>query len=216
MNPITTDQLLAAQNWRYATKQFDPAKKIAPAAWQALEDSLVLSPSSYGLQPWQFFVVDDPDLRAKLRPHSWNQPQITDASHLVVFAVPDKVGVPYMEKYLARIASVRGVTLESLGFYRDMMVSDVIAGPRQAWVREWAARQLYIALGNFMASAALLGIDTCPLEGLDPAKYDEILGLPAKGFHTIVACAAGHRAEADKYATLPKVRFEKPDLVQHL
>lgn len=216
MNPITTDQLLAAQTWRYATKQFDASKTIPSAVWQALEESLILSPSSYGLQPWQFFVVTNTDLRAKLRPHSWNQSQITDASHLVVFAIPEKVDVPYMEKYLARIAEVRGVTLESLDFYRDMMMADVIAGPRQAWVREWAARQVYIALGNFMTSAALVGVDTCPLEGIDPREYDAILDLPAKGFNTIVACAAGYRSADDKYATLPKVRFEKSDLIRHL
>ncbi len=216
MNPITADQLLAAQTWRYATKQFDASKTIPSAIWQALEESLILSPSSYGLQPWQFFVVANPDLRAKLRPHSWNQSQITDASHLVVFAIPEKVDVPYMEKYLARIAEVRDVTLESLGFYRDMMMADVIAGPRQAWVREWAARQVYIALGNFMTSAALVGVDTCPLEGIDPREYDAILELPAKGFNTIVACAAGYRSADDKYATLPKVRFEKSDLIRHL
>lgn len=216
MNPITTDQLLAAQAWRYATKQFDASKTIPAPVWQALEESLVLSPSSYGLQPWQFFVVTDSDLRAKLRPHSWNQTQITDASHLVVFAIPDKVDVPYMEKYLARIAEIRGVTLESLGFYRNMMMADIIAGPRQAWVDEWAARQVYIALGNFMTSAALVGIDTCPLEGIDPREYDALLDLPAKGFNTIVACAAGYRSADDKYATLPKVRFEKSELIQHL
>jgi nitroreductase len=216
MNPITTDQLLAAQAWRYATKQFDASKTIPTPVWQALEDSLILSPSSYGLQPWQFFVVTNPDLRAKLRPHSWNQSQITDASHLVVFAIPENVDVPYMEKYLARIAEVRGIALESLGFYRDMMMADVIAGPRQAWVREWAARQVYIALGNFMTSAALVGVDTCPLEGIDPREYDAILDLPAKGYNTIVACAAGYRSADDKYASLPKVRFEKSDLVRHL
>jgi nitroreductase len=216
MNPITTDQLLAAQTWRYATKQFDASQTIPSAVWQALEESLILSPSSYGLQPWQFFVVTNPDLRAKLRPHSWGQSQITDASHLVVFAIPEKVDVPYMEKYLARIAEVRGIPLESLGFYRDMMMADVIAGPRQAWVREWAARQVYIALGNFMTSAALVGVDTCPLEGIDPREYDAILDLPAKGFNTIVACAAGYRSADDKYATLPKVRFEKSDLIRHL
>ena len=216
MYPITTDQLLAAQAWRYATKQFDASKTIPTPVWQALEDSLILSPSSYGLQPWQFFVVTNPDLRAKLRPHSWNQSQITDASHLVVFAIPENVDVPYMEKYLARIAEVRGIALESLGFYRDMMMADVIAGPRQAWVREWAARQVYIALGNFMTSAALVGVDTCPLEGIDPREYDAILDLPAKGYNTIVACAAGYRSADDKYATLPKVRFEKSDLVRHL
>lgn len=216
MNPITNDHLLEAQNWRYATKQFDASKKIPAATWQALEEALILSPSSYGLQPWQFFVVESPDLRSKLRPHSWNQSQITDASHLVVFAIPEKIDVAYMEKYLARIAEVRGVTLESLGFYRDMMMADVIAGPRHTWVREWAARQLYIALGNFMTSAALLGIDTCPLEGLDPREYDAILDLPAKGYNTVVACAAGYRSAEDKYANLPKVRFEKSDLLRHL
>ena len=216
MNPITTDQLLAAQAWRYATKQFDASKTIPAPVWQALEGSLVLSPSSYGLQPWQFFVVTNPDLRAKLRPHSWNQTQVTDASHLVVFAIPDKVDVSYMEKYLARIAEVRSVTIESLGFYRDMMMGDVIAGPRQAWVNEWAARQVYIALGNFMTSAALVGVDTCPLEGIDPREYDAILDLPAKGFNTIVACAAGYRSADDKYATLPKVRFEKSDLIRYI
>jgi nitroreductase len=216
MNPITTDQLLAAQTWRYATKQFDASQTIPAPVWQALEESLILSPSSYGLQPWQFFVVANPDLRAKLRPHSWNQSQITDASHLVVFAIPEKVDVPYMEKYLSRIAEVRGIPLESLGFYRDMMMADVIAGPRQAWVREWAARQVYIALGNFMTSAALVGVDTCPLEGIDPREYDAILDLPAKGYNTIVACAAGYRSADDKYAALPKVRFEKSDLVRHL
>ncbi len=216
MNPITADQLLDAQTWRYATKQFDASKTIPAYIWQALEESLILSPSSYGLQPWQFFVVTNPNLRAKLRPHSWNQSQITDASHLVVFAIPEKVDVPYMEKYLARIAEIRGVTLESLDFYRDMMMADVIAGPRQAWVREWAARQVYIALGNFMTSAALLGVDTCPLEGIDPREYDVVLDLPAKGYNTIVACAAGYRSVDDKYATLPKVRFEKSDLIRHI
>jgi nitroreductase len=216
MTPITPDHLLEAQNWRYATKQFDASKKIPAPTWQALEDALILSPSSYGLQPWQFFIVVNPDLRAKLRPHSWNQSQITDASHLLVFAIPEKVDIPYMEKYLARIAEVRGISLESLAFYRDMMMADVIAGPRQAWVREWAARQLYIALGNFMTSAALLSIDTCPLEGIDTREYDAILDLPAKGFNTVVACAAGYRSAEDKYATLAKVRFDKSDLVRHL
>jgi len=216
MNPISTDQLLAAQNWRYATKQFDASKKIPTAVWAALEDSLILSPSSYGLQPWQFCVIESSDLRTSLRPHSWNQSQVTDASHLVVFAIPKKVDVPYMERYLDRIAEVRSVSVESLGFYRDMMMGDVITGPRSAWVHEWAARQVYIALGNFMTSAALVGIDTCPLEGIDPGQYDAILNLPAMGYNTVVACAAGYRSSGDKYATLPKVRFEKTDLVCHL
>lgn len=216
MNPITPAHLLDSLNWRYATKQFDPAGKIDDATWQALEDALVLTPSSYGLQPWRFFVVEDSGLRARLRPHSWNQSQITDASHLVVFGIPDKIDVPFMEKYLARIAEVRGLSLESLSFYRGMMLNDVIAGPRSAWSREWACRQVYIALGNFMTAAAMLGVDTCPLEGIDPKEYDAILDLPAKGFNTVVACAAGYRSADDKYAALPKVRFTKSDVVQRI
>jgi nitroreductase len=216
MNPIPPSHLLDALNWRYATKQFDPSKKIDEATWQVLEEALVLTPSSYGLQPWLFFVIKTPELRARLRPHSWNQPQITDASHLVVFAIPDKIDVPFMDKYLDRIAEVRGVGLDSLAFYRDMMLKDVITGPRSAWSKEWASRQVYIALGNFMTAAAIVGVDTCPLEGIAPLEYDSILDLTAKGFHTVVACAAGYRSADDKYASSPKVRFEMSDVIQHL
>jgi nitroreductase len=214
MKFLEPSAIIEALNWRYATKQFDPSRKIPAPVWEALEDALVLSPSSYGLQPWQFFVVTDPDTKAALRPHSWDQPQVTDCSHHVVFAIRSDVDEAFVDRYIARIAEVRGVTPESLGFYKDMMAVDILNGPRSKWVREWAARQVYIALGNFMTAAALIGVDTCPMEGMDPAKYDEILGLPAMGFNTIVACPAGYRAETDKYAALPKVRFPKSDLVR--
>ncbi|TSA32334.1 MAG: NAD(P)H-dependent oxidoreductase [Verrucomicrobiaceae bacterium] len=216
MQFLEPSTLIEFLNWRYATKQFDPARKIPPAVWEALEDSLILTPSSYGLQPWQFFVVTDPDLKAALRPHSWNQPQVTDCSHHVVFATRRDVDEAFVDKHVARIAEVRGVAPESLAFYKDMMASDILNGPRSERVQEWAARQVYIALGNFMTAAALLGVDTCPMEGLDPAKYDEILGLPSKGFHAVVACPTGYRAEGDKYADMPKVRFPKSELIQTL
>ena len=216
MKPIEPTDLIECLTWRYATKQFDPAKKIPADVWEAIEDALVLSPSSYGLQPWQFFVVTDPSVKATLRPHSWDQPQVTDCSHHVVFAARNVIDEAFVDKYIARIAEVRGVTPESLAFYKDMMASDILNGPRSKWATKWAARQVYIALGNFMTSAALLGVDTCPMEGMDPAKYDEILDLPAKGFHTVVACPAGYRAETDKYSSLPKVRFVKSELVQHI
>jgi nitroreductase len=216
MKNLEPAALIESLNWRYATKQFDPAKKIPAPVWDALESALVLTPSSYGLQPWHFFVVTDPALKAALRPHSWNQPQVTDCSHHVVFAARRDIDAAFVEKYLDRIAEVRGGTTESLAMYRDMMASDILHGPRSKWVQEWAARQVYIALGNFMTAAALLGVDTCPMEGLDPVKYDEILGLPAKGFQTIVACPAGYRAEGDKHAGLPKVRFPKSDLIATL
>jgi nitroreductase len=208
--------LIESLNWRYATKQFDPSKKIPAPVWSALEDALVLTPSAYGLQPWHYNVVTDAKLKAELRPHSWDQPQVTDCSHHVVFAIRRDIDAAFVEKYLARVSEVRGVSLESLGFYRDLIASDLLNGPRSKWVQHWAARQVYIALGNFMTAAALLGVDTCPMEGMDPAKYDEILGLPAKGFNAVVACPAGYRAEGDKYADLPKVRFPKKELLEIL
>jgi nitroreductase len=106
--------------------------------------------------------------------------------------------------------------VETLAGYKGFIMGDVINGPRAKIASEWAMRQLYIALGNFMTSAAMLGIDTCPLEGIQPPEYDKILGLEAKGFATTVAAAAGYRAADDKYATLPKVRFDAKDIVEHV
>lgn len=96
-----------------------------------------------------------------------------------------------------------------------MMIGDLVKGPRSAWVKEWTARQTYIALGNLLTSAALLGVDACPIEGLDPARYDEILGLTAKGYGTTNVCALGYRSEDDKYAVAKKVRYPCDELIEH-
>ena len=216
MSHITTTDLLANLNWRYATKKFDATKTIPTDVWSALEDSLVLSPSSYGLQPWKFLIITDKEIREQLKPLSWNQAQVTDSSHYVVFTIKKNLDTAHVDRFVARTAEVRGIPAESIKGYRDMMVSDVVFGARSLTANEWAARQAYIALGNFMTSAALLGIDTCPMEGLDPAKYDRLLGLPEKGLATVVACAAGYRAEDDKYAALAKVRFDKSEVLEHI
>jgi nitroreductase len=215
MTRVLAPELIQQLNWRYATKVFDPARKIPAELWEQLEQALVLTPSSFGLQPYRFIVVTDPALKAKLRPASWNQSQIEDCSHLVVFLAQNDMTEASIDEYLARIAQVRGVTAESLSGYRSFMVGDLVQGPRHAIIQEWAARQTYIALGNFMTSAAVLGVDTCPLEGLVPAQYDEILGLAGSGYRTVCACPAGYRSEADKYATLPKVRYAKDRLITH-
>ena len=215
MTRVPAPELIQQLNWRYSTKVFDPARKIPAELWEQLEQALVLTPSSFGLQPYRFIVVTDPALKTKLRPASWNQSQIEDCSHLVVFLAQNDMTEASIDEYLARIAQVRGVTAESLSGYRSFMVGDLVQGPRHAIIQEWAARQTYIALGNFMTSAAVLGVDTCPLEGLVPAQYDEILGLAGSGYRTVCACPAGYRSEADKYATLPKVRYAKDRLITH-
>ncbi len=216
MTPITTANLLESLQWRYATKKFDPNRTIDVETWSALEESLVLTPSSYGLQPWKFLIVTNPEIKEKLKPLSWNQAQVTDCSHYVVFTIKKNLAAADVDRFVARTAEVRGVAVESIKGYRDMMVGDVVQGPRSLTVNEWATRQAYIALGNFMTSAALLGVDTCPMEGIDPGKYDRLLGLPEKGFATVVACAAGYRAEDDKYATLAKIRFSPEEVIEYI
>jgi nitroreductase len=214
--PVSNETLLSQLRWRYATKQFDATRKISPADWGALEEALVLTPSSFGLQPWQFSIVTDPVTKQKLAPASWGQRQVADASHVVVFTVKKNVTVADVDHYLARIADVRGVTTESLQGFRNVLV-DFIGQPEERFdAQQWATRQVYIALGNFMTSAALLGIDTCPMEGIDPAKYDEILGLAGGNYRTVVVAAAGYRAAADKYASLPKVRFSAEELISRV
>ena len=216
MTTLTPAALLTQLRWRYAVKAFDTGRKIPAETWKALEEALVLSPSSYGLQPWRFLVVDDAAVRAELRPASWNQGQVTDASHYVVFAAKVRIEEADLDRFVARMSAVRGTPAEKLEPYRKVMLGDLVLGPRSKVIADWSARQTYIALGNFMTAAAALGIDTCPMEGIDPPKYDEILGLAGSGYQTVVACAAGYRAAADRYAGAPKVRYPLEDVVRHV
>lgn len=211
----TPDQLVKDLNWRYATKQFDPNQKIPAQTWEALEQSLILSPSSFGLQPWKFLVIQNPAVRAALRPHAWGQSQITDASHLVVFLGKKEINGADIEEFIASTAATRGATPESLAGYKKVLDGFTQKLPADQHL-PWNARQVYIALGTFMTAAAVLGIDTCPLEGMEPAKFDEVLKLGPTGYTTLVACAAGYRAATDKYATLPKVRYAKSRVLQYI
>lgn len=226
MNNIASKNLLDALHWRYATKVFDAHKKISPELWDALEKTLVLTPTSYGLQPYKFLIVQDGPTRDALLPHSWGQKQVVDCSQYVVFLARTEMKETDVDRFINRMVLVRGgLTEEIAGYrgavaalatYRGMMVSDVVNGPRGKVAHEWAARQCYIALGNLMTAAAILGVDACPMEGISPADYDKILKLDGTGYKTVVACALGYRAATDKYASLAKVRYDVKDLVQHV
>jgi len=213
MSVISPEVLLEQLRWRYATKQFDPAAKIPDALWSALEAALVLAPSSLDLQPWTFIVVDAPATRKALRSHSRDQPQVTEASRLVVFAARRDIDEAYIARFLDRVAEVRNVSLESLNGVHEKLIGYMIQGPLHAVVADWAAHQAYIALGTFLFSAALLGVDTCPLEGIEHAQYDAILGLEPLGLRTVVAAAAGRRKSTDAYAGEAKVRFRAEDVI---
>ncbi|MDD4972916.1 MAG: NAD(P)H-dependent oxidoreductase [Bacteriovorax sp.] len=215
MENLSPAKLIESLEWRYATKKFDATKKINEKTWECLEQALILSPSSYGLQPWKFIVVQNPEIKEKLKAVSWNQSQVSDCSHHVVFVIKEKMDEEHITHFINQTALVRGLDAESMEGYKKMMIGDLVTGPRSHVITEWATRQAYIALGNFMTAAAVIGVDTCPLEGIDPVKYDEILGLTGSGWKTVVACPAGHRALDDKYSSAKKVRFDTKDLIIH-
>ena len=215
MKKISTGDMIETLNWRYATKKFDSTKKIDKETWKALEEALILTPSSYGLQPWKFIIVENQELKEKLKQVSWNQSQVADCSHHVVFVIKEKMDEEHISKFIEQTAKVRGIDISTLEGYKKMMIGDLVRGPRSEVITEWAARQAYIALGNFMTVAACLGVDACPFEGIEPQKYDDILGLTGTGWKTVCACPTGYRANDDKYADAKKVRFETADLIVH-
>ncbi len=211
----TPSDLLSALNWRYACKVFDPTKKIPTETWAALEESLVLTPSSFGLQPWKILVIEDKALREELVPHAWRQRQVADCSHLVVMAVPKVMGEAHIDANIERMIEVRGGTADALTGFRKMVAGFRDQMEQTGQVGTWAKLQVYIALGQFMLSAALLGVDTCPMEGFVPEKFDEVLGLAKDGLTTAVLCPAGYRHPDDRYAGLPKVRFRQEHVIEH-
>jgi nitroreductase len=212
MSAINSKQLLEQLNWRYATKEFDPKRKISAEDWATLEQALLLTPSSGGLQPWKFIIVTDPAVRAKLVPVSYGQEKVSMASHLVVFAAKNNFNEADVDAHLNNVAKTQGVPIEALAPLRGMLVGGIVKSMDETARNAWARNQTYIALGNLLTSAALLGIDACPMEGFDRAQYDEILGLKAKGLASAVIATLGYRSATDKYASASKVRFPKEQI----
>ena len=173
---------------------------------------MVLTPSSFGLQPWQFLVVTDAELKAQLPAISWGQQQPKDCSHLVIITTLRSMDQAYVERFLECVSRERGVTLESLENYKKVILG--FLKNQSERVADWATLQGYIALGQLMTTAALLGVDACPMEGIEPAKYDRLLGLEQGDYATRVACAFGYRHEQDGYASNAKVRFAADSIIK--
>ena len=213
---MTNDDLLKILTWRYATKVFDPERKIDAETITTLEDSMVLTPSSFGLQPWKFIFVEDQAVKDQLLPLSWNQPQTRDCSHFVVLCYDDSFELSEVDRYIDATVEARGGQASDHAALKGMMDGFIQRSIDGATIDDWCKNQVYIALGQLMASAAFLGVDACPMEGINPPEFDKILGLENSGFKTMVACALGYRAESDKYATLPKVRYPKDEIIDRI
>ena len=202
-------------NWRYATKKFDASKKVSEQNLETILQAIKMSPSSYGLQPYHILVITDADTRKELQPASWNQSQIVDASHMLVFAAKSEFGSELVDDYLENVSVTRGMDIENLKGYGDFMKSKLLDLPNTVKTA-WTARQAYLAAQSAMLAAAELKIDTCPMEGFEPEKYDEILGLKDKGLTSVVVLTVGYRSDEDETQNYPKVRKSNEELFTHI
>lgn len=198
-------QLIEDLKWRYATKKYDATKKVSDENIANLKEAIQLSASSYGLQLYKFLDIKNPEIRESLRPHSWGQSQITDASHLFVFCSHTTVSDQDTDGYLALKAEIQGLNVADLKGYGDFMKTKLNEKP-PAEIKDWTEKQTYIALGNAMAACGAMKIDATPMEGFDAQKYNEILGLTEKGLTASVVLAVGYRHEEDHAQNQPKVR----------
>ena len=202
-------------NWRYATKKFDTAKKVSAEDLETLKEAVRLSASSYGLQPYKVFIIDNPEIRAQLQPAAWGQSQIVDASQLIVFANITNFGEAEIDAYFQNLIETRRIPMEAVQGYADFMKSKVTTLPED--VRNtWTAKQTYIALSNLLNAAAGLHIDVTPMEGFEPEKFNEILGLDKLGLNASVIAAIGYRHEEDDTQHYVKVRKSNEELFINL
>ncbi len=199
------------QNWRYATKKFDSTKKISNEDLDTLKEAIRLSSSSYGLQPYQIIIVENPELRAQLQPASWGQSQVVDASHIIVFANEIAVSEEKIDLYLDVICETRNLPAGTMKGYGDYMKSVLLKlSPEEFKI--WTAKQTYLALGNLLNAAAELKIDSTPMEGFVPEKVNEILGLNQLGLNASLMATIGYRHEEDPNQFNKKVRKSNEEL----
>lgn len=203
------------QNWRYATKKFDAAKKIAPEDLNILKEAIRLSSSSYGLQPYKVLIIENMELREKLKAAAWGQSQITDASQVIVFANQINIGNKEIDAYVRNISETRGIPTENLSGYGDFMKSK-ITSMAQDLKSIWTSKQTYLALGNLLNAAAELKIDVTPMEGFDTTAFNEILGLTEKGLNASVIATIGYRHMDDETQHHKKVRKSHEELFINL
>ena len=199
------------QNWRYATKKFDATKKISTEDLNTLKEAIRLSSSSYGLQPYKIFIVENPEVRAKLVTAAYGQKQVVDASHLILFANELNFGEEGILKFSKNISETRGISIESIQGYVDYMKSNITGLPEETR-NIWSSKQTYLALGNLLNAAAELKIDVTPMEGFNPTQVNEILGLDKLGLNASLMATVGYRSEEDATQHYKKVRKSNEEL----
>ena len=209
---MNEDKVIESLEWRYSVKKFDPNKKLSKAQINLIEKTLILSPSSYGLQPWHFVLIHDQKIKDKLLPHAFNQSQIKDAHLIVILCTPKQLTEEFIEKYVKQVSNVRGVSINSLEKFREMLLN-VVENKSEKELEVWMTNQVYIALGMLLMACASAKIDACPIGGFSKKDFDKILELDKRGLKSKIVCAVGFRDQSDKYISRKKVRFDRNDVI---
>ena len=215
MKSTQTENIINSLDWRYATKLFDATKKLNDQQLELLLDAVQLTPSSYGLQPYQIIVVSDQAIKEQLKAAAYGQTQLADASHVFVFATTKNYTTVHVDEYAENIIKTRDISIDAIKGFVDVM-KGTVNSRNQTELANWNARQAYISLGILLQTASLTEIDACPMEGFDTAQFDKILGLEDKNLTSVVIAPVGFRSEDDAYQHLQKVRKSKEDLFIHI
>ena len=191
--------------WRYAVKKFDDNKYLSEEQIQTIKEAFNLTATSYGLQPVSLVVIKNKEIQQQLVEHSWNQQQVVQASHVLVICIPKEQTAKDVEQYFKLVKEIRNTPDEILNPFKDFLM-DSFSKKTQEELYTWNKNQAYIALGNLLTVCAVENIDSCPMEGFVPEKYDEILNLEEKNLQSVLVLPLGFRAEDDYMKDLKKVR----------
>ena len=204
--------IIESLEWRYAVKKFDDKKTLTKEQIHTLKTTFNLTATSYGLQPIQMVIIKNKNIQEELVEHSWNQQQVAQASHVLVICTQDKINKEDIEKYFSLVKDIRNTPDEILNPFKDYLKTD-ISNKSENQLAQWMKNQAYIALGNLLTVAAIEKIDSCPMEGFNPEKYDEVLNLKKHNLKSALVLPVGFRAEDDYMKDLKKVRKNIKDVV---
>ncbi len=205
-------QVLDSLQWRYAVKKFDENKRVSDSKINVLKEAFNLTASSYGLQPAKLIVIQNKDIQAELVPHSWNQKQVVQASHVLVIAVPKEYATEEVGRYFNRVKETRNTPDEIIKPFQEFL-TNTVDGQSQDELLAWNKNQAYLAMGNLLTVCALEEIDSCPMEGFIPEKYDEVLGLNKHNLTSVLVLPVGYRADDDFMKDQKKVRRNLEDII---
>lgn len=197
--------ILKSLQWRYATKKFDANSSITKEELDILKEAFNLTATSYGLQPIKMLVIENKELREQLVPHSYGQRQVADASHLFVICIQKDFTVEDVEAYFSLVKKIRNTQDEVIDPFKKNVVNIFSQKPLED-IQQASKFQAYLALGNLLTVCASLKIDSCPMEGFNPSRFDEILDLDSKNLHSVLLLPVGKRAEDDHMSSQKKVR----------